>query len=371
MKIIISALIIFICVRYWGGVEEFIRLLLGGTLAILSGLVIAYVINIPMRFFERVLPGPTGDGTRNRMLALVLSIVCAIFVLLFVGILVIPNLVEAIFTLAQKTPAVIESMSNNKLLASVIPAPLLAQLQSIDWEQTVNDIAAWLQSGVISSFPEIMSLFGRIGALFMGFIFSFWFLGEKNKLSAGVHKIIRTYIGKSADERFSRGLQVADKSFHGYIVGAALEGVIFGTLVTIACALAGMPEALMLGALVGVMSLIPMVGAIIGALLGAIIILSHSWQQALIFLVMFFIVQQIEANFVYPRVVGKHVGLTGMWPLIGITIGVAIFGFVGAFLGVPLTATIFDIVRTDLHRREQLPDGGPSPLQKLHRSLSD
>jgi len=126
----------------------------------------------------------------------------------------------------------------------------------------------------------------------------------------------------------------------------------------------------MLGALVGVMSLIPMIGALIGAILGAIIILATSWEQALIFLVLFFIVQQIEANFIYPRVVGAHVGLTGMWPLIGVTLGVALFGFVGAFVGVPLLATIFRIVEADLERRKQLPDE-PSPLEKLHKSLSD
>ena len=127
----------------------------------------------------------------------------------------------------------------------------------------------------------------------------------------------------------------------------------------------------MLGALVGVMSLIPMVGALIGAILGAIIILATSWQQALVFLIVFFVVQQIEQNFLYPRVVGKQVGLDGMWPLIGITLGVALFGFVGAFIGVPLTATIFRVVEADLKRRREHPGDDMSPLEKLHKSLSD
>jgi len=117
------------------------------------------------------------------------------------------------------------------------------------------------------------------------------------------------------------------------------------------------------------MSLIPMVGALIGAVLGAIIILATSWQQAIIFFALFLILQQIEANFIYPRVVGKHVGLDGMWPLIGVTLGVALFGFVGAFIGVPLTATIFRIVEADLARREQLSESERSPLEKLRDSL--
>ena len=371
MKLIISVLVVFLCIHYWGGIERFIGLLLGGMLAIFAGLVIAYIVNIPLRFFEGKLPGPTGDGTRNRALSIVLSVVCAVAVLLFVGTLVIPHLIEAIVTLAQEAPGVIDSISSNEVLASFMPASLLTEMKSIDWQKVVNDVASWLQSGVVSSLPQIMTLFGQIGAWFMGIILAFWFLSEKDKLSNSVHELISTYIGKGADERFTRAIAVADKCFHGYFVGALLEGAIFGSLVAITCTIAGMPSALMLGALVGVMSLIPMVGALIGAILGAIIILATSWKQAIVFLVLFFIVQQIEANFVYPRVVGKHVGLTGMWPLIGVTLGVALFGFVGAFVGVPLIATIFRIVESDLSRREQLPKDGLSPFEKLQRSLSD
>ena len=371
-KIGITVLVLFLLFRYWGSIEGFFELLFGGALAIIAGLVISYIVNIPLRFFERKLPGPTGDGTRNRGLSILLSFLCAIVVVVFVGALVIPNLVGAIIALSGAAPGVIESIADNQVLASFIPPNLLLQLKSIDWGKLVNDIAAWLQSGVVNSLPQIMGLVGQIGACGMGVILSFWFLGEKDKLSEGVHTLVRTYIGKSADANFSRALAVADGSFRGYFKGSALEAVIFGSLVTIACTLAGMPDALMLGALVGVMSLIPMVGALIGAILGAIIILATSWQQALIFLVVFFIMQQVEANLFYPRVVGQQVGLTGMWPLIGITLGVALFGFIGAFVGVPITATIFRIVEADLARRKELPDGGGlSPIEKLHKSLSD
>lgn len=371
MKLAITVLAVFLCIRYWGAVERFVGLLFGGMIAIFAGLVIAYVVNIPMRFFERKLPGPTGDGTRNRTLSMILSVVCAVLITLAVGVLVIPNLVDAIVTLAKEAPGVIDTLSNNKVLASFIPAQTLAELKSIDWQKVVTDVASWLQTGVVSSFPQIMSLIGTIGAWFMGIILAFWFLGEKDRLSNSAHKLIRTYLSQRADDNFSRATAVADECFRGYIVGQSLEAVLFGSLVVIACTIAGMPNALMLGALVGVMSFIPMIGALIGAVLGAIIILATSWQKAIIFLVLFFVVQQIESNFLYPRVIGKHVGLTGLWPLIGITLGIALFGFAGAFVGVPLTATIFRIVRSDLDRREQLPEREPTPLEKLHQSLLD
>ncbi len=371
LKLIVSVAAIFLFTRYWGTFEGFVGVLLTGTLAIIAGLVIAYVLNIPLRFFERVLPGPKGDGTRNRLLALVLTVVCAIIVVLFLGAVVIPNLVEAVITLAQNAPDFIEALTDNKAIASFIPAQLLEQLESIDWESVVNDVASWLQSGVASSLPQVMSLFGQIGAWFMGIIFSFWFMGEKDKLSGNVHTLIQSYISKRADDGFKRVIRYADESFRSYIVAQSLEGVAFGALVAVVCVIAGIPGAPALGALVGVMSLIPMIGAIIGAILGAIIILAVSWEKALIFLVVFFIVQQIEQNFLYPRIVSKKVGLTGMWPLVGSTIGVAAFGFAGAFIGVPLIATIFRVIRDDLQRRNQLPAEELSPLEKLQKNLAD
>ena len=370
LKLIISVAVVFLFVHYWGAVEGFFGLLAAGTIAIVAGLVIAYVLNIPLRFFERVLPGPTGDGTRNRVLALVLSLVCAFVVVLFLGAVVIPNLVEAVIMIARRTPDFIQSVTGNETISSFIPVQMLESLKSVDWEAVVNDVASWLQSGVVSSLPQVMSLFGQIGACFMGIIFSFWFMGEKDKLSGNVHTVVRTYIGKRADEVFMRVIRIADESFRSYIVAQSLEGVAFGALVTAVCVIVDIPGAPVLGALVGVMSLIPMIGALIGAILGAIIIFAVSWEKALIFLVIFFIVQQVEQNFLYPRIVAKQVGLSGMWPLVGITIGVAIFGFPGAFVGVPLLAAIFRIVRDDLKRREQLSDDEPSPLEKLHKSLA-
>jgi predicted PurR-regulated permease PerM len=370
IRLVITVMVIFLCIRYWGAVENFVVLFFGGALAIFAGLIISYIVNIPLRFFEEKLPGPTGDGTRNRLFAIVLSVVCVVAVLLLVSILVVPSLVEAIVTLAHEAPYVVDSFVHNKVVVAIVPAQILESIAQIDWQNLIGEAASWLQSGMVSSLPRITSLLGQIGAWFMGIILGLWFVSEKDKLSAGVHKLIRTYIGKRADENFSRAINVADESFSGYFVGQSLEAIVFGSLVGVACTIARMPDALMLGVLIGVMSLIPMVGALIGAALGAVIILASSWQKALLFVVVFFVVQQIEANVFYPRVVGRQVGLTGMWPLIGITLGVAVFGFVGAFIGVPLIATIFRIVSADLKRREQLPGDSITPLEKLHQSLS-
>jgi predicted PurR-regulated permease PerM len=371
LKLGVCALAVYLCVRYWGGLEHFLGLLLNGIGAILAGIVIAYVVNIPMRFFEGKIGGETGDGTRNRALSMALAILGIVLILLFVCLLVLPNLVDAVVKLAREAPANIEFITSNEFISSVLPASLVVQLQTIDWHQVINDAASWLQSGIVSSLPQVASLVGQIGTWFMGIIFALWYLAEKNRLGTQCHRLVRNYLGESADRKASRALAIIDNSFSHYIIGQSLEGVIFGGLVAIGAAIFGLPDPLMLGALVGVMSLIPMVGALIGAVLGAFIILATSWQQALIFLVVFFIVQQIESNFVYRNVVGKHVGLEGMWPLIGITLGAALFGLAGAFAGVPIISAIYHTVEADMDRREGLEEAESTPLAKLQERLAD
>lgn len=367
----LTALVVYLCVRYWGSVENALGMLLNGMAAILAGVIIAYVANIPLRFFERHLPGTRGDGTRNRAGSLALTIVCVLAAVALIGLLVVPQLVNSVVTLAKEAPSAIDAITSNGFISSVIPAELETQLRGVDWESVVNDAAAWLQAGVVSSLPQIMSLFSQIAAWFMGIVFALWFLSEKDNLGRQGHRLVRNYLGEETDVRLANALGLADDCFHRYIVAQALEAVILGSLVALGCAVCQIPYAPMLGALVGAMSLIPMIGALVGAILGAFIILSVSWQQALAFLVVFFVVQQVESNFIYARVVGKSVGLEGMWPLVGVTLGGALFGIAGAFAGVPVTAIAFRLVDGDLNRREQATDEMPTPMDRLHRTLAD
>ena len=348
----VCTLVVFLCIHYWAGVENFLVLLLHGLGSILAGLVIAYVVNIPMRFFESKLPGKKGDGTLNRTLSMVLAIVCIVLIALFVVLFVVPRLATAIITVVKSIPGAIDTIASSELIASILPSDVIERLQNIDWQQIADNVVSWLKSGVMKSLPQITSMVGSILVWFMGVVFAFWYLSEKNRLGAQCHRLIRNYLGENADAKAVELVAVADDCFSHYVVGQALEALIYGTMIGVASALLGLPNPLILGLIVGVMSLIPMVGAILGAVLGAIIVLSVSWQQAIVFVIIFIVVMLIEGNLVYKHVVGKRVGLTGMWPLIGITLGAALFGMAGAFVGVPVTAIIFRIVRKDLKHRE-------------------
>ncbi|MBE6464904.1 MAG: AI-2E family transporter [Eggerthellaceae bacterium] len=366
-----TALIVYLCIRYWGGIESFLAILLNGVTAILAGIIIAYVVNIPMRFFERVLPGETGDGTRNRVFSLLLAIVCIVIVALFVILLIVPALVDAVITLAHDLPGIINTIVSSDFVKTVLPASILDKVSGIDWGQIVGSIATWLQSGITSILPGIASFLGVAAAWIVGILFAFWYLAEKDKLSTQCHRMVRSYLSPALDEKMTRLLGIIDDRFHRFIVAQSLEALIFGTIITVVALLLGLPYATMLGVLIGVMSLIPMYGAYIGAIFGAFIILATSWQQALVFLIAFIVVAQVESNFVYNRVVGRRVGLTGMWPFIGVTLGTVLFGIPGAFVGVPIMSVIFQIVHEDLTKRESLPKDALTPLERVQQKLSD
>lgn len=371
MRISICILILFFIFTYWGVAEDLLKILFSGLAAIFFGMIIAYIGNIPLRFYERVLPGEQGDGTKNRLAAMALTIISIVLVLLFVGFFVIPQLVKCIVTLTEDAVAAIGVITSNDMLASVIPEPILNKIQNTNWDEVINSVASWLQTGIMASLPGITSFIGTIGAIGMGFVFAMWFLADKVRLGKQIHRLVKVYLGDSIDEKFTHFVALADDCFRRYFVAQSLEALILGSLVLIGMLIFGLPYAPMVAALIAVMALIPMVGALIGAILGAFMVLTVSWQKALLFMVVFVVVQQIEGNFIYSRVVGKRVGLTGLWPLIGVTLGAAFFGIIGAFAGVPATAMIFRIVEGDVDRREQLPENTPTPLDKLHESLKD
>ena len=365
MRMAIAVFTLFLIMRYWGAFETALKMMLMALTTVFLGFCIAYLINIPMRFFESHLPHKEGEKP-SRVLALIISLVVVLAVVVAIIILVVPQFLECMITFGQSIPVLIASLEGGGGVAALLPPDLYRLLADVDWEKLSADVFTWLQAGLVSALPSVLSAAGLVGSFAIGCIFAVWMLLDKENLSAMGHRILRTYLGVSTDEKFTRITQLLDESFRHYVVGQSVEAVILGSLITIAALLLGLPYAPMLGPLVGLMSFIPMIGSLIGGIIGAIMILSVSWEQALIFLVVFFIIQQIEANFIYPRVVGKLVGLSGFWTLLGITVGGALFGVPGAFIGVPLTSAFYRAISENMNMREE---AGESLNVRVQRAL--
>ena len=204
-------------------------------------------------------------------------------------------------------------------------------------DSTVN-IVSGIGSGVVS--------------FFIALVFGIYVLAYKEKLSYQVHKIIRSYLKPKAENVIYYICHVASETFSNFIVGQCTEAVILGTLCIIGMSIFRFPYAVMIGTLVGATALIPIIGAYVGAIVGAIMVMTQGGPiQALLFIVFIIVLQQIEGNLIYPKVVGSSVGLPGIWVLAAVTIGGSMNGIFGMLLSVPLAATLYRLLKEDTTRR--------------------
>ena len=181
---------------------------------------------------------------------------------------------------------------------------------------------------------------------------------DKEKFFSQTKRVCKSYLSEKHFDKVSHVSAVVNNSFRRYIVGQFTEAIILGVLCSVGMLVFGFPYAGMIGTLIGFTALIPVAGAYIGAGVGAVMILTVSPLKALLFLVFILVLQQLEGNLIYPKVVGNSLGLPALWVLAAVTVGGALAGVLGMLLGVPIAAAAYQLVREDLHRRE---------LKALHR----
>lgn len=334
-------------------------------LPFIVGGVIAFVLNIPMTTFEKRLFGKTDNKAVNKIKRPV-SMVCAIFfVCLIIGLVVlavVPQLRSTIETLSKKVPLFIESAivtleklaaDNPYLLEQVMK---LEELQ-FDWSSITASVGNFLKNGlsnvVTSTVNVASSIFGAVANLVIALIFSIYILGQKEKLGDQGRRVLKAYLPTRGYEYVMDVLHRLYVNFTSFVCGQCLEAVILGTLFIIAMVIFGMPYAFMVGTLIAFTALIPIVGAFIGCFVGAFMILLEDPILAVWFVVMFLIIQQLEGNLIYPRVVGNSVGLPSIWVLMAVSVGGSLFGVGGMLVFIPITSTVYSLLRDDVNRRNQ------------------
>ena len=192
-----------------------------------------------------------------------------------------------------------------------------------------------------------------IAKFLIALIFAIYLLMGKETLGKQVNRLMDNYLLTSWNETIRYIVRVFDNSFHKFIVGQCIEAVVLGVLCILGMSLLRLPYAMMIGTLIGFTALIPVAGAYIGAGVGAFMILTVSPVKALIFLIFVVILQQLEGNLIYPKVVGSSIGLPGIWVLAAVTIGGGLIGIPGMLLGVPTVAAIYQLLKNNLNKKEE------------------
>lgn len=342
----------------------------------LVGGAMAFVLNIPMKAFEDKIFGRWQGKYAEKMkrpLCLVLAIIALMVVLALVVGTVVPQVVTTATEVGKKIPAFTDNVVKEldrlmKDYPEVTNQIDKLELTKINWDSVLGSIIDFLKNGagdMLNSTVSVAS--GIISGVVNGvisFIFAIYILAQKERLSDQGCRILSAYLPENVGKKIREICSLLYKNFSSFITGQCLEAVILGTMFVVTMTLFGMPYALMVGVLIAFTALIPIVGAFIGCGVGAFLILIDNPLQALWFVILFLILQQIEGNLIYPRVVGNSVGLPAIWVLMAVSLGGSLFGITGMLFFIPLTSSCYALLRESVNQRNARRRGVPMAQKK-------
>lgn len=359
--ILVAAVIIAACliIKYFSAAASFFIHILDACYALILGCVIAYILNIVLKKYEKIyFPKSQKKIVKKtkRGVCIALSVFTVLAIIIIIIMIVIPELYKCFELLSDALPNAVNGAKawiNNNIKSEFI----LDKVNNFDfsWKTFEPALMGFFKvnsSEILNSVISVTSsIVGTITDGIIGIVFAVYILYNKEKLSRQFNKITKAYGKPEKNKKLLGYLKIADKTFSSFIVGQCTEAVILGFLCFIGMTILRFPYAGVTGAVVGLTALIPIVGAFIGAIIGAFLIFTVSPIKAVMFIIFLIILQQCEEAFIYPKVVGKSIGLPGMWVLAGITIGGGLFGVVGMLVGVPIVATIYKILQKSVNSR--------------------
>ena len=343
---------------HFGNVISFIQTILGFLSPAIIGFVIAFILNVPMSALERLFARIQNKYNLkirqqlNTVLALVITLVLVVGIL---GLLIwglVPYLVSSIQSAAVSVrnnyPHALKFLENNgistgrirEIIDSFQVSQLLRQL-----ENNINEILK-------ISYSALSTFLSSVFVYFTAFILALYMLTSKHRLKNQFNRLLNATVKPESAEKIRHVFTVAYHSFGSFIGGQCLEAIILGILFFIVLTLAGVPYAFLISTLIAVTAIIPYVGAFIGFFIGFVMILMTDPVKALIFAVLFFILQQVEEHLIYPRVVGRSVGLPPVWTLLALLIGGKIGGILGMLVFIPLMSVLYTLTRQYVESKE-------------------
>lgn len=324
---------------------------------VVYGFVFAYILNLIMVMYEGFWFPETDNELlirARRPVSILLALITVIIVIVLVLWLIIPQLISLVQTLLENLPLMVEYIQRwIEDLEEIYPQiDTLVNNLNINWENIARDAASFANNILGSTFTTFQLLTSSLFRLVIILVVAIYALFSKEKIQRQVKRVLRAYMKRDHFRRLKYVLRVTNESFSSFITGMLIEAIIYGTLVTVGMMIFNFPYAGMIGALSGALALVPMVGAILSAVIGTMLIFVQNPIQGLFFLLFNIVLQQLESNAIYPRIVGGSIGLPGIWTFIAVTIGGGILGPAGFFLGVPIASVIYKLIRSNVEYKE-------------------
>ena len=361
--LIVFTLVILVGLLRFDVVLDAVGFLLHILFPFLLGGAIAFVLSVPMNRIDQRLFGKAKEGSKldkaSAPLSLVITLVLVLAVLSLVVIVVLPELGSTIAmlgkTLPEKVPALLKKIealfANNPNLILYIE-----ELESsLNWDEILNQMVTFFRIGANTMLDSTISvatgIVSGVGTFFIAFVFACYILLQQTFLRRQMTKLFFAYLKEKHAQEVLRICSLTYRTFSNFLTGQCMEAVILGLMFFIAMTIFRFPFAVLVGVLIAFTALIPIFGAFIGCFVGAFLILTVDPKQALFFVIMFLILQQIEGNPIYPKVVGGSIGLPAIWVLAAVSLGGSLFGVVGMLVFIPIVSVLYTLLKENVNKR--------------------
>lgn len=363
MFLIAFTILLLVGVQRLDAVLGAVKFLWGITFPFALGGAIAFILNVPMTALENWLFPKERIGKSRlrqklaRPLSMILAILLVLGVISLVIFVVVPELGNTVVGLGASVEAFLpkaqewleDIFQNNEQIVTWIES------LEMNWEKAVETAWNFFRSGAGSVLSSTMTvaktIISAVTNFFIGSVFACYVLLQKEKLGEQCRKLLRAVFPKKQVDYILHVCSLSHRTFSSFITGQCMEAVILGAMFFVAMSLLRFPYALLVGVLVAFTALIPIFGAFIGCVVGAFLILMVNPAQALGFIILFQVLQQIEGNLIYPRVVGNSVGLPAIWVLVAVTVGGNLMGIVGMLIFIPMVSVLYTLLREWMYRR--------------------
>ena len=371
------------CILFYWILHETARVLtvfraIGSVIApFVLGAALAFVLNVPMRAFEKLLKRVKNDNLR-RTIAIVLTLLALALILTGVLLLLVPQLITTVESLVDQLPEfgrrcleqIEHFLAQHPELLDMLNE--YTDFENLNWSELIQKGISLVTSGLYSVADYLVDIVAGLVSgtitVIIGVVFCFYALYRKEILARQCRRILYSFLPEKIADETVRISRMANATFSKFFTGQCLEALILGAMFAIAMSIFRMPYVPLVSVIISVTSLVPIVGAFVGCIVGAFLILVEDPMQAVWFVVLFLVLQQIEEHLIYPKVVGNSVGLPGMWVLVAVGIGGDLMGVVGMLLMIPLMSVLYTLAREITNKR--IKDRG-IPREKLQYYPSD
>ncbi len=359
--LILFAAVLILAVTNFDKVTALFTIGLNVITPFLIGSIVAFVVNLPMKFVEQKILFKLKKEKLKRILSFLIALLFIGSIVWLIYLLILPQLSKTIADLTIEIPIFIketilalqEVFENNEHVQEYIKS---LDILNWDWNDIVTKIANATYSGissiVVSTVNVASSFFETLLDFVIAIVFAIYLLLEKEKHKNRVDRVFAAYLPEKVHKKILYIFSLLYQNFSRFISSQCLDAAILGLMFMIVMSIFRFPYAVLIGTLITVTALVPIVGAFTGCIIGTFLVLIDSPNMALCFVVMFLIIQQIEGNFIYPRIVGTSVGLSPIYVLVAVSVSGSLFGIVGMLTCIPVVSTLYTLLKEDVTKKE-------------------